>query len=266
MATIIVHGTFAANGDWYWNSWHKGGFCHTLAKTMVDHSGRNDLWKLNNISVEDVAVLNPKRSLWTGRLGQIRTRKGYFFWSGDYMAVSRHHAANDLARYLNVLHANSDEPIRVIAHSHGCNVVKQASASKKLEKDVRIESAVFLACPHMFTDEYTQNSSFDVTMRRSGTKYLYQLQPKRFKRIANIYSTQDPVVGKLADKLVTPSGWGYEVPMVSFIDNDPNAGDLYANHEMDVPSDIRGLEVHEWLHSSEMAYLIGRWLETSRMK
>jgi predicted alpha/beta hydrolase family esterase len=38
-----------------------------------------------------------------------------------------------LAAYLNALRSVTDEPIRIVAHSHGCNVVKLASMLPELD-------------------------------------------------------------------------------------------------------------------------------------
>lgn len=262
MTTLIVHGTFATNENWYWNSWQEGGFCHSLAAAMQNVSGGDDIWRINGIDVSEIPELNPKRNIWVGRLGQISQHKGYFIWSGDYNAISRKGAANQLIAYLNLVRELTPEPLRIIAHSHGCNVVKQASASDKLRSDVFFERAVFLACPHFMGDLYRQKGAFDLRMERVGKQYFYRLNPDRFGRIANMYSTRDPVVGKLADKLATASGWNYEVPEVSFVDQDPAARHLYENYEMEVPGEVSGNGIHGWLHSAPMGYSVGLWLET----
>ncbi len=265
MTTIVVHGTFAANEDWYWNSWQENGFCRSLSAALRDAGGEDDLWRVRGIPVREIPELNPPRSFWIGRLGQISQRQGHFIWSGDVNAISRKYAATDFAKYLNVIRDLTDEPIRIVAHSHGCNVVKSASASKKLQPQVHLDRAVFLAGPHFVANEYRQQGPFDLRSQVVGKKHLYPLQPARFGRIANLYSPRDPVVGQLADKLATASGWNYEVPEVSFTDEDPKAADLYENYEIEVPEQITGLAVHGWLHSSEMAPAIGSWLTTGKL-
>jgi len=264
MTTIIVHGTFAPTEDWYWNSWHDNGFCQSLSAAMVDTTGQDDIWRVRGTPVNEIDELNPERSFWTGSMGQIAQQQGHFIWSGDYNAISRKLAATEFAKYLNVIRELTDEPIRIIAHSHGCNVVKQASASSKLNPQVYIDRAVFLACPHFMTDDYRQKGAFDLQQEWVGKKYLYPVQPERFGCIANMYSTRDAVVGQLADKLATSSGWEYEVPEVSFIDQDPNAVNLYENVEMKVPDHVNGTAVHGWLHGPEMGYTVGVWLETGQ--
>lgn len=147
MTTIIVHGTFAPTEDWYWNSWYANGFCQSLSEAMMNTTGQDDVWRVRGVPVSEIEELNPRRSFWTGRMGQISQKEGHFIWSGDYNAISRKFAAADFAKYLNVIFDLTNEPIRVIAHSHGCNVVKQASSSSKLNPHVYIGRAVFLACP-----------------------------------------------------------------------------------------------------------------------
>ena len=180
----------------------------------------------------------------------------------NYNAISRKFAAAGLCKYLNVIFDLTNEPIRVIAHSHGCNVVKQASSSSKLNPHVHIGRAVFLACPIFSPMNIAKKDHLIYDKRSVVKKYLYQLQPERFGRIANIYSTRDPVVGNLADKLATSSGWNYEVPEVSFVDQDPNAAVLYENYEMKVPGNIKARPFMDGCTARKWRYTVGLWLET----
>lgn len=265
MTTIVVHGTIAANEEWYWNSWYEGGFCQNLSKAMLEHSDCHDVWRVADTHVSEVKELNPKRSWWKTNFGQLSQQNGHFIWSGDYVATARKFAAKKFAQYLNVIASVTDEPIRIVAHSHGCNVVKAASSYKKLNSSVYIEKAAFLACPHFFEPDYQQKNAFTLKLKVIGNRYLYALQPERFGRIANFYSTRDPVVGKLSNKFATPSGLGFEVPNVSFVDNDPRATSIYENYEVDIPDDVKASAIHGWLHNQQMAYTVGRWFETGKL-
>ena len=126
--------------------------------------------------------------------------------------------------------------------------MKCASTSKKLDSNVFIETAVFLACPHL-----TEITTGEI---------LYPLNPKKFGRIGNFYSERDAVVKNIANKFATPSGFKMEVPESSFIDTDLNCDTLYENFNMQAPSELSGREVHGWMHSEEMANAIGNWIAT----
>jgi predicted alpha/beta hydrolase family esterase len=96
----------------------------------------------------------------------------------------------ELVQYLNRLRRETDEPIRIIAHSHGCNVVKLASMSRELSADVHISKAVFLACPHFWEANYEAEEPTSVLdkfkfkrLRPHGRKYRYRASPERFGRI-----------------------------------------------------------------------------------
>ena len=243
MTTIIVHGTAAAAEPWYYNSWSDGGFCRALADALIRAVGTEDVWKINGTPVSEVPELNPPRSLSTGRIGQISQRHGFFIWSGDYTGTTRLMAGRDLAKYLSVIANITNEPIRVVAHSHGCNVLKAASTSKQLDPKVYIDRAVFLACPHM-----------------SGTgtgEILYPLNPTKFGKIGNFYSERDMVVKNIANKFATPAGYKMEVSESSFIDSDINSEYVYENYSMRAPTELSDKQVHGWLHSEAMAYTIG---------
>ena len=45
-----------------------------------------------------------------------------FEWSGSHEGTGRGDAAARLAQYLNSIADLTEEPLRIIAHSHGCNV------------------------------------------------------------------------------------------------------------------------------------------------
>ncbi len=127
----------AQNLSWWWRSWSAGGFLYGLAEGMTAVDGYEDIWKVNDILVEDIEELRPKWSFWKGRIGQFSQYKGYFMWIGGDSYDERDAGAQHLARYLSTIKDIApNEPIRLIAHSHGCNVVKKASSHKKLSSSV----------------------------------------------------------------------------------------------------------------------------------
>lgn len=106
---------------------------------MEDVAGFHDVWQVNGRDIAEFPEL-----------------EGPFGWYGLPDGQARGHGAEALVKYLNAIRKLSDEPIRIVAHSHGCNVIKLASSMPNLDPDVHIEAAVFLACPHFYEIEYMQ--------------------------------------------------------------------------------------------------------------
>jgi triacylglycerol esterase/lipase EstA (alpha/beta hydrolase family) len=131
MTTIIVHGALAKGATWYASSWEARGFCQAFAAGMSDH----DIWLAHGEPVGHYDKLNPKKkwSLWTGTRGILQTVEGPYEWTGSWEGLARGGAAVWLAAYLNALRSVTDEPIRIVAHSQGCNVVKLASMLPDLD-------------------------------------------------------------------------------------------------------------------------------------
>jgi len=159
------------------------------------------------------------------------------------MPMARADGGLKLARYLNRINQLApNEPIRVIAHSHGCNVVKHASLSKELHPGVRISAAVFLACPHVPFEDLVYK------------KIYYRPAPERLGAILNLYSILDSVQGKWAE-LVT----GHFMPVtMSRIDPDEASRHLYQDHEIATLDD--GVSSHSAMHGARVGWLVGRWL------
>ena len=196
MVTIVVHGTMtvapAQHSSWWWQSWGEGGFCAALAEGMHAVNGQEDVWKIAGRLVADYDELHPKASFWTGRMGQFSQYKGYFMWVGGDSYAERDAGALHLARYLNkVREIAPQEPIRLVAHSHGCNVVKKMSTQDHLDPGIFVEHAVFLACPH-FQTEITEPPEI---------YFPYRLAPERFGKVLNLYSAGDTVQVGLSETL-----------------------------------------------------------------
>lgn len=274
MATLIVHGTVPVKVPftvkWWWDSWHESGFLHSMAAAMqaVSASGQDDVWKIDGVPVGRIAALDPQGgSVWKAALDpnawlelmdprrlleaeQGLVHKGCFMWSGSDMDSERQRAGRALARYLNRIHALAPrEPIRIVAHSHGCNVVKVASGCGLLDPAIFIGRAVFLACPHF-------------VIERGGRRvFPYRLDPARFGRIINAYSLGDSVQVDIAQNMPGPPE---STDMIMGIlraertEQDPAAQARYLDFE--VPTADSGVRAHGAMHGWRMGALIGFWL------
>ena len=253
MATIVVHGTMTVSAAhherWWWNSFFEGGFLGALASGMEPVSGEHDVWRVGGVPVSRVEELRPKWSLWTGRMGQISQHEGHFLWSGADMYVAREAGAKQLADYLaKIDQLAPGEPLRVVAHSHGCNVVKMASRRRSFPRR-GIERAAFLACPHFEAKGSNDNH------------YPYRLEPSRFGEILNLYSPRDTVQKEFAETLAGPPGFRLNdfLPVKAHrTERDPEARGLCDNHAIETEAD--GMRAHSALHGAAVGELTGRWL------
>lgn len=258
MATIVVHGTMTVKAPqhipWWWDSWGEGGFLNAMAQGMDDalDGWGHDVWHVGGVHVSEVAKLNPERSWALGRIGQITQHHGHFFWNGADMYAAREGAAKALAHYLTALwDLLGDEPLRIVAHSHGCNVVKMASSRPDLPPDLWIHRAVFLACPHF------------VAQGHAGDHFPYRMDPDRFGEVLNLSSSEDTVQVGLADALPGPAGMrmnDFLPPEAHREDPDPEAAFVYRNYR--VPTVDRGKKAHTSIHGRVIGYLAGGWLQT----
>jgi len=274
MATLIIHGTVPIKVPftvkWWWDSWHESGFLDAMAKVMRSVPGvaRDDVWKVNGVPVSQIDALTPHLPTpWEAAMDpnkllelmdprrmpdaeQYMVHKGHFMWSGSDMDSERQRAGEALARYLNKIHALAPrEPIRIVAHSHGCNVVKVASSSERLDPAIRIERAVFLACPH-----------FRLLFGRREV-FPYRLDPARFGWVLNVFSPQDSVQVDIAQGWPGPPEGAEQVLGVLHAarsEQDPTAQNIYRNYE--VPTEDQGVRAHSALHGWRMGALVGFWL------
>lgn len=256
MSTIVVHGTMTLRSakaySWWWNSWHQHGFLQSVAEGMKMQAGYSDVWRVNGTHVSEIDELNPSWSFFSGSAGKISQYKGHFIWSGADMGAARDAGAYQLAHYLNAVVALTDEPIRIIAHSHGCNIVKNASSHRKLSEAVYIDRAVFLACPHFFAEAADR-----LTL-------TYRLDPHRFGSILNLYSSKDTVQVGFADAITGPPGARFadwSPPTAARYDMDPDTEHLY--EDVDFPTEAEGTRAHTVMHGSLVGGLVGMWLNSS---
>jgi hypothetical protein len=291
MTTIVIHGTLAKGSCWYWGSWGEGGFCRALALGMRDVSRRvdHDIWRVHGQDVSTVAGLQQGPwSIWHGIPKDLASVDGRFEWTGGPQGLDRGAAAIWLARYLNRVRTLTNERIRIIAHSHGCNVVKLASSHDELSPDVFIDRAVFLACPHFSEKAYrveepkNWTDKFDIGKqmpKECGRRFRYRVDPRRFGSILNVYSERDsvqvdlaevwsggpaPQTGQVLNDLWTmlKTADVYEQPEASRTDPDPDAAHLYENLAVKVAPDCSGIEAHGLMHGATIARFVGRWLDS----
>ena len=271
MTTIVVHGTLATGSSWYQDSWGEQGFLGSLHKGMVEADGWHDIWAVDGLSVYEHHALG-----------------GVFEWNGLAEGIYRGIAASALSEYLNIVAGLTDEPIRIIAHSHGCNVVKLASSLDMLSPDVFIDQAVFLACPHFHETEYTQQElswqdRLDIgkvsqAYQATGQRYRYRVDPQRFGRILNVYCEKDkvqvdmaeslsggqvPQTGSFLENLLNQFSEGMlETPTATRWDLDEEAAHLYENIEVYVERGCSGMKAHSVMHGSFIGLLAGVWLNS----
>lgn len=247
MTTIVIHGTMTTQradkaGNWWWHP--NSSFCTSLDTGLSDSENMADVWHVDGYDVEQHPELPIKQNR------PFMVRHGRFLWSGLNQPDFRRSAGKELALYLNLIHQTApDEPIRIVAHSHGCNVVKIASSHRALNDDIYIERAVFLACPH-----------FEGVGLGFKGKYPYQLNLDRFGGILNLYSEEDSVQIDVASVLPSVLGGGlFEwAPTAYRTDPDPDAQAIY--DDWSIPTEDSGTNAHTAMHGASLGYLSGLWI------
>lgn len=148
---FIIHGTFAAGSFEYYKS------DQAFYKNIIDFSEK--LSKKNSVPIELIS----------------------FRWSGHNNSKARQNAGLFLASIFNNFY--SGYKIYTIAHSHGCNVVNNAS---RLLQNVKIDHAIHIACPVR-----------DVAEEK--------FRPENFNRLVQFYSNSDLVgaLGAFTTKYIT---------------------------------------------------------------
>ena len=271
MTTLVVHGTLARGSSWYQDSWEERGFLAGLQRGMEDASDWHDIWCVGGEWVWDLPAPG-----------------AVFEWTGLAEGLYRGIAAQRLVEYLNTVAELTDEPIRVIAHSHGCNVVKLASSLPALSPAVYIEQAVFLACPHFREDRREQGElggldQFDIgkvhqAYQKTGDRFRYRVAPDRFGRILNIYNERDevqvnlaqslsggqvPLTGSFLENVLQQLSSGiHEAPDATRTDMDDAAAHLYEDLCVEVDSRCSGLGAHSVMHGALIGLLCGVWLNS----
>ncbi len=249
MATILIHGTMtwkkAHHYSWWWNSFHAGGFCQALAEGIEASGRRPDVWRVSGVPVSRIPELarNPRRA-------NMITHDGHYEWSGADMDDARVAGGEFLAYYLNALARLAPaEPIDVVAHSHGGNVVKVATMAPHLDQAVHLRNVVFLACPHW------------VAQLHDGLHYPYRLNSQRVTRALNLYSEEDTIQVGLAESV--PGLWSYRlaanISTSQRTDPDAQARGRYENYR--VATEVgKGTLAHAVMHGPIVGRLVGLWL------
>ncbi len=255
MTTIVVHGTMtvasAKHATWWWNSWSEQGFLGAMRQGMRDTAGWDDIWTVQRKPVEEIPELQPKWSPWKGRRGQVSAYKGRFIWSGADMGAARDAGTAQLVDYLNRIADLSDEPIRIVAHSHGCNLVKAATSHRKLRASINL--AVFLACPHFVSEDH------------QGLVFTYRLNPERVDFVLNLFNNNDSVQTEYAAKITGIPGArlaDWLPPTANRWDVDDRAQEKYENYE--VTTAASGIQAHEVMHGSLLGRLCGMWFNSEQ--
>lgn len=265
MAVIIVHGTHDRDGDW-WLETTPGSFAEQLDVGLIAAEADPDVWRIADEPVGSYARLLPQVefSVWSGRKPPIfENRGGRFRWTGaNAHGFRRIQAGMELARYLETLsEVSPGKSIDIVAHSHGCNVVKQAT--QELQYQVPIKCIVFLACPHFVnsqdhTPPYRLNADlFD----ESGSDFP----------VLDLYSEEDTVQTSIAStlpELAIQQGlprvdWlGFEgAPVVDSFrsDQDPETAHLY--EELEINFNVgSGIQAHGAIHAPSVGRFLGFFL------
>lgn len=226
------------------------------------------VWRIGDFHVSAFKELRPKGSrnwLWMPKHPPFANREGRFFWSGaDLHGAGRLEGAKQLARYLETLASLApDETIHVIAHSHGCNIVKHAT--RELEAPVKLGRIALLACPH-FVDVQTGDCVYRLNREVLGD----------FKKpVLNFYSPQDTVqttVAELLADLGMPPGMpglpGTGFPGTPLVkahrtEQDPATKDLYEDFEVAYDGG-EGTSAHGAVHCAEVGRFLGYWFGQTR--
>jgi len=259
MCTIVVHGTLAKEATW-WRAEDRGRFLDAVAGGMQEGGQEPDLWTIGGRPVSQFKQLRPKRSwgFFGSKLPPFDNIEGHFCWSGANMHIERTRCGEELARYLETLsQICPGETINLIAHSHGCNLIKVAS--HHVAPQVPIGRVVFLACPHC------ENIA-------GGTgEYLYRLNPDSLSRdvgagsppVLNAYSEEDTVqadISEIAPDFLTSPGTPY-APIFDAHRSDPDPEASRAYEEFELPTRVgKGIGAHQAVHSPTVGQVIGYWL------
>jgi hypothetical protein len=258
MSTIIIHGTLARESPW-WLVPKRGGFLDALAMGMREGDREPDIWRIGGRSVAEVPELYPRGAMhlltgWTDPpFDQV---DGHYRWPGNNAHEERLREGVRLARYLEALaRVSPNETIDVVAHSHGCNVVKIATAH--IASHVRLGCAVFLAAPHcedLVVGKRSQLYPLNAARLAGGNR--------RASPVLNVYSEEDTVQTTIADH--APDFYGAPPGIAPVFDahrcdRDPRTRSAY--DDLELPTRMgRESHVHGALHGPTVGRLVGYWL------
>jgi pimeloyl-ACP methyl ester carboxylesterase len=235
LITILVHGTSASDALW-WRS--NGAFAMALDQALADPKKGivGDIWKIStagNISVSKVPSL--------ASFGP----DGMFQWTGGNSPKDRHDGAQKLANYIQAIRtAYPQEPIRVVAHSHGGNVAKEATSL-----GAKMDALVLLGTPH----------GQDLDDKGVANSYLYAPTAASLPNfVLNFYSEQDIVQETAATAVSGEKGNAHFFRT----DRDPTLAGRYVNIAVETKMRAQN-QAHSVLHSSAMAPVIASWIKSN---
>jgi hypothetical protein len=263
MTVIIVHGTHDQEGTW-WIETKQGDFAAQVDLGLQEAGAQPQVWRIGDAHVSEFDELQP-RGNWHWLRGRtdppFYNRDGRFRWSGlDLHGPGRRLGGRQLARYLEQLSKLVvEEDVHVIAHSHGCNIVKQATC--ELASPVRLGRVVFLACPH-FTDVHGGELPYRVNKDVLG----------HYRRpVLNLFSPEDMVQTSIAEIMpdlgMAPGmpkieALGFEgTPLVEAYrsDQDPTSQDVYEEFAVTY-SGGSGIAAHSAVHTPKIGRFLGYWI------
>lgn len=263
MAVIIVHGTHDPEGTW-WIETTQGGFAAEVDAGLREAGKRPQVWRIRYEHVSQFDELRPKGQ-WHWLSGRkdppFYNREGRFKWSGlDLHGPGRRLGGRQFARYLEVFSRLAGaEQIHVIAHSHGCNIVKQATC--ELAVPIRLGRIVFLACPH-FTDVQGGELPYRLNNNVLGP-YV--------KPVLNLYSPQDTVQTTIAATM-PDLGMAPGMPKIDVLgfegtplvkahrsDQDPSVRDVYEEFSL-THCEGSGIAAHGAVHAPKIGRMLGYWI------
>jgi hypothetical protein len=255
MCTIVVHGTHGRNESW-WLLKRPGGFLDALAQGMRQGGREPDVWMMNDRPLAEFAPPPPPPN------GEpFEHLDGAFRWCGERGHEPRVRDGVRLARYVEALsQVHPSEPINVVAHGHGCNLVKVAS--HYVRPGVLLGRAVFLGAPYC-----------EIVVG-GGQPFPYRLSPQSLSRdaagaapVLNLYSQEDAVQLDWSDCFPEQNAQNRQyrqAPMTQVhnahrVDPDPYTRHAYDNVEL--PTRLNpGPHVHAAMHGPTAGLIAGYWL------
>ena len=253
MSTIVVHGTHARNEAW-WILKRPGGFLDALAQGMRQGGKEPDVWTVDGRPIADYA---PPPTPPSGE--PFEHIDGHFRWCGERGHEPRLRDGMRLARYIEALsQVHPSEPINIVAHGHGCNLVKVAT--HYVRPGVMLGRAVFLGAPYC-----------EIVVG-GGQPYPYRLSPHTLSRdaagaapVLNLYSLEDTLQIDWSDCFPErPAAGGWESSLTQIynahrVDPDPYTKHAYDNVELPTRMGA-GPHVHGALHGPTAGLIAGFWL------
>jgi RHS repeat-associated protein len=234
LISIIIHGTFASKTSWWTRN---GGFATNLDAVL------GDVWKIRTDGYKPFDL---------------------FSWSGENSHSARITSGHDLACYIIKIRSKyPKEPINIIAHSHGGNVVWEALRvlyKNKQKRKYRVTNVAFIATPQIkitYGSWYTHRWYEYLYASMEG---MWMIQNKAY----NFYSIEDSVQTFGADLIDGIDE--KDIPNSSLEWGDSISADRtvnYIRNNFSIGTDVGPKDAHSVLHSANMGRYIGYILSCS---